>query len=307
MTNGTFRVGVVGCGKVGMTAAFAMMLSGIPSEIVLIDRSKDKVEGERLDLEHALPFLDYVKISSGDDYSLLAGCSLVVYTAGVPQKMGETRLDLIKANRAILEETLPKIFNNAPETILLLVANPVDVLTYLANKIYPDKKGKIFGSGTMLDTARFRFHLAEELKVNPHSVHTYILGEHGDNSFPVYENALIGGQRLMDFDGVNDDLIKKAFDKTRDAAYRIIEAKGATYYAIGVVVSKIMSSIESNARTVYPVSVVLENYQGYSNVALSLPCVVGAEGIERVLDVDLSAKEKEDLDKAVKALSEYCK
>jgi L-lactate dehydrogenase len=295
-----FKVGVVGCGKVGMTAAFAMLLSGTPSEIVLIDRTLEKVEGEKLDLEHALPFLDYVKITASDDFSCLSGCDLVVYSAGAPQKVGETRLDLCENNKNILRENLPKIIKNCPEAIILIVANPVDVLTHEASKIAPSFKGRVFGSGTMLDTARFRFHLAEKLKINPHSVHTYVLGEHGDTSFPVFENALVGGQKLLDLPGVNKEMIMEAYQKTRDAAYKIIEAKGATYYAIGVVVTKIMEAIASNSRTVYPLSVVV------GDVALSMPCVLGSQGIERVLEVEFSEREKIDYDKSVLELKKYC-
>jgi len=297
--NAGFKVGVVGCGKVGMTAAFAMLLSGTPGEIVLIDRTLEKVEGEKLDMEHALPFLDYVKITASDDYASLNGCDFVVYTAGSPQKVGETRLDLCKNNKQILRDNLPKIIKSCPKAIVLIVANPVDVLTFEASKIAPLMKGRFFGSGTMLDTARFRFHLAEKLKINPHSVHTYVLGEHGDTSFPVFENALVGGQKLLDLPGVSKEMVMEAYKKTRDAAYKIIEAKGATYYAIGVVVSKIMEAIVSNSRTVYPLSVVI------GEVALSMPCVLGSRGIERVLEVEFSEREKIDYEKSVSELKKY--
>lgn len=305
---GAFKVAVVGCGQVGMTAAYAMMLSGTPTEIVLVDRNKDKAIGEKLDLEHALSLLDtYVNIVGTDNYEDLVGANLIVYTAGVSQKPGQTRLDLIEVNKKILEEILPKIITNAPEANILMVANPVDILTYYANKLYPNSGGKIFGSGTMLDTARFRFHLSEILKINPHSIHTYILGEHGDSSFPVYANTTVGGQKLLDVPELSKEKIDEAYEKTRTAAYKIIESKGATYYAIGVVVMKIMQAIFSDARTVYPLSVPLNDYLGISGVAMSVPCVLGEHGVAEVLNIDLSETEKSNFLKSANILNEYTK
>jgi L-lactate dehydrogenase len=310
---GLLKVGVVGCGKVGMTAAYAMMLSGTPTEVVLIDRNKDKAYGEKLDLEQAMSLLpNYVAITGTDDYGELAGAGLVVYTAGVAQAPGQSRLDLISTNKKILEECLPKIRMAAPEAIILIVTNPVDVLTYWANKIIGSGEGKIektiriFGSGTMLDTARFRFHLSEILNINPHSIHAYVLGEHGDTSFPVYANTTVGGQRLLEVSGMSEEVIAQAYQKTRDAAYKIIEMKGATYYAIGVVVTKIMQAIFSDSKTVFPLSVPLTNYQGISGVALSIPCILGMNGVEKILEVDLSEDEKEKLEVSAKTLEAYC-
>lgn len=301
----SFKVSIVGLGKVGMSAAYAMMLDGTPTEIVLVSREKEKAVGEKLDLEHALPFLDYVTITATDDYADIAGSRLVVITAGAAQKPGETRLNLCDNNRKILEEILPKIEAAAPDALILIVSNPVDVLTYHAHHIIPHAKGRIFGSGTMLDTARFKFHLAEYLHINPKSVHAYVLGEHGDSSFPVYAHATVGGQKLMDFEGMSVEVIQDAYTKARQAAYNIIQAKGATYYAIGVVATKIMEAIFSDAKTVFPLSVPLENYYGHSGVSLSVPCVLGARGIERVLHLDLSQEEQEHLAKSVAVLQEY--
>ncbi len=304
---GSFKVGVVGCGKVGMTAAFAMMLSGTPTEMVLVDRNKEKAMGEKLDLEHATSLLSsYVAITGTDDYQELAGSKLVVYTSGVAQAPGQTRLDLVNINKKILEEILPKIHAAAPEAIILIVANPVDVLTFFANKIIPEAKGKIFGSGTMLDTARFRFHLGEALSINPHSIHAYVLGEHGDTSFPVYAQTQVGGQKLTEMTGVTEAMIQEAYQKTREAAAKIIEAKGATYYAIGVVVTKIMQAIFSDSKTVFPLSVPLMNYEGISGVAMSIPCILGADGVEKILEVDFSVEEKEKLNTSFQTLLPFC-
>jgi L-lactate dehydrogenase len=302
----SFKVSVVGCGKVGMTAAYAMMLDGTPTEIMLVGRDIKKVEGEKLDLEHALPFLDYVKITATDDYAQIAGSHLVVYAAGSAQEPGQTRLDLCTNNHKILEDILPKIEKAAPDALILMIANPVDVLTHYAHQILPNAKGRIFGSGTMLDTARFRFHLGEMLGINPQSIHAFVLGEHGDSSFPVYAHAMVGGQKLMEMQGMNRGMVEDAYHKARNAAYNIIEAKGATYYAIGVVAAKIMQAVFSDAKTVFPLSVPLDGYYGHSGVSLSVPCVLGTRGVEKVLKIALSEDEERKLATSVVALKEYC-
>lgn len=299
------KVSIVGCGRVGMTTAYSMLLTGTPTDIVLFDRDKKKVLGEKTDLEDALFFSDYVNLIATNDFKDLEGSKLVIITAGVAQKPGETRLDLCKNNCEILESILPGIVKAAPEAVILMIANPVDILTYKANQIVPNAGGRIFGSGTMLDTSRFCYYLSEKLNVDPKSINAYILGEHGDNSFPVYKNATIGGTKLMDFPGVNEELIKEAYRLTKTAAARIIEGKGATYYGIATVATKIMEAIFSDAKLVMPLSVPLMDYKGYSGVALSVPCVLGAKGIERVLDIDFSEEEKNNFEKTVEVLKQY--
>ncbi|HKY74177.1 MAG TPA: L-lactate dehydrogenase [Patescibacteria group bacterium] len=302
----SFKVSIVGVGRVGTTAAYAMMLDGTPTDIVLLARDKQKAIGEKLDLEHALPFLDYVNIIATDDYADIANSRLVVITAGAAQQPGETRLDLCNKNLAILQDILPKVNQAAPNAVVLIIANPVDVLTFWAHQIVPNAKGRIFGSGTTLDTARFRYHIGEAIGINPKSIHAYVLGEHGDSSFPVYANATIGGQLLMNLPGMNLQIIQDAYTKSRDAANKIIESKGATFYAIGVVATKIMEAIFSDAKTVFPLSVPLDNYYGHAGVALSVPCVLGARGVERVLEIDLSNEEQEHLAVSAQKLQQFC-
>lgn len=299
------KVSIVGCGRVGMTTAYSMLLSQIPVEIVLFDKDKKRILGEKWDLEDALLFSNYVNLVATDDFKDLEGSNLVVITAGVAQKPGETRLDLCKNNIKILESILPEIIKVAPNAIILMIANPVDVLTYKANQMVKNAGGRIFGSGTLLDTSRFCYYLSEKICVDPKSINAYVLGEHGDNSFPVYKNATIGGEKLMSFPCINEKVVEEAYGLARTAAARIIEAKGATYYGIATVATKIMETIFSDAKTVFPLSVPLMNYHGHSGVALSVPCVLGANGIERVLDIDLSKDEEEKLDKAVKVLKQY--
>lgn len=299
------KVSIVGCGRVGMTTAYSMLLTGTPTDIVLFDKEIEKIKGEKLDLKDALFLTDYVNLVATDNFSDLEGSKLVVITAGSAQKPGETRLDLCKHNTDLLECILPEIVKVAPDAIILMITNPVDVLTYKANQIVQNAGGRIFGSGTMLDTARFCYYLSEKLFVDPKSINAYILGEHGDNSFPVYKNATIGGQRLVDFPGVTQELIDEAYDLTKKTAANIIEAKGSTYYGIATMATKIMETIFSDAKTVLPLSVPLMDYHSHSGVALSVPCVLGANGIERVLDIEFSEEEEKSLEKAVNVLKQY--
>lgn len=300
----TFKISIIGCGHVGATAAYALIMTGVPTDLVLLARDKAKAHGEKLDLEHALPFLPKVDIVATDDYEDIAGSDLVVVTAGAAQAPGETRLDLAKKNIAVMDDIIPKIVKNAPHAVVLIVTNPVDVLTLYAAKLAKLPYGRVFGSGTLLDTARFRFHLSEFLDVNPRSIHTYVLGEHGDSSFPVLHSASIGGQPLITYPGFSEDKAREAYAMTRDAAYQVIAGKGATYYAIGTVITHLAQAIQRDSRSVLPVSVPLEDYYGVSDVALSVPCIVGRRGVEQVLKIELSADEHASLMNSASALRE---
>lgn len=296
------KVSIVGLGNVGTTAAYALTLSGIANEIVLLARDKNKAYGEQLDLEHGLPFLETASILATDNYADLAGSDVVVVTAGAAQAPGETRLDLAKKNIAIIEDIIPKVVEHAPDSVILIVSNPVDILTYKANQIAGLPHGKIFGSGTTLDTARFRMHLSQFLHVNPRSIHAYILGEHGDSSFPVISSASIGGQILTSHPNFSLEQTMQSFDDAKQAAYKIIAAKGATYYAIGVVIKHIVKAILRDGKTVMPVSVPLTDYYGISEVSLSVPCIVGKNGVEQVLRVGLDEKEQAALKNSAQVL-----
>jgi L-lactate dehydrogenase len=299
------KISIVGCGRVGMTTAYAILLQGIANEIVLFNRSLDKIKGEELDLEHGLTFLDSAKITASDDYQDLAESDVIIYTAGCSQKPGETRLDLVEKNIAILNKMLPPILSVAPEAIILIVANPVDILTYKAYLTANWPKGKIFGSGTTLDTSRFRFHLSEFIHVNPHSIHAYILGEHGDSSFPAISAASIGGQSLVSFPNFSLEKAQAAYQKTRDAAYKIIESKGSTYYGIASVTARLVKAILRDEKAIFPVSIPLHQYYGQNGVALSVPCVVGRSGVEEIIDLKLSWEEKQLLEKSANKLKSY--
>ena len=223
------RVAIIGLGNVGTTTAFTLLIEGVANELILLSRSKDKAVGEKLDLEHGLPFLEHTTILATDDYKDLSGSDVVVVTAGVKQKPGQTRLDVASQNVKIIEAVIPEIVRNAPDAVVVIVSNPVDILTYKASTLAKSQGGKVFGSGTALDTARFRFHLSEFLKVNPKSIHTYILGEHGDSSFHTLSTATVGGQPISGFPDYSEDRAEAAFKEAKTAAYKIIKAKGATY------------------------------------------------------------------------------
>ncbi len=299
------KVSIIGCGKVGMSAAYSLLHRGDVTELVLHGRSMPELVGEELDLEHGMSFLPFAKIMATTDYADLAGSDVVIVTAGAAQKPGETRLDLTAKNVAIIESVIPQVVKYAPEAIIVIVSNPVDVLTYKAYQIAGLPKGRIFGSGTTLDTARFRFHLSEFLHVNPQSIHAYILGEHGDSSFPAISSASVGGQPLMSMSDFSEERAWKAYEKARSAAYKIIAAKGATYYGIGTVVSHIVSKILHNTRSVLPLSIPLHQYYGFSGVSLSVPCVIGRNGVEETLEIKLDWEEKRRFEKSVTTIKQY--
>ena len=303
--NSNFKVTVVGCGNVGASAAYAMLIDGTPTELTLINRTIDKARGLMLDFEHSLSLYDeYTRITASEDYADCANSNLVVITAGAKQAEGETRLDLVEKNKAIFREIIPKIAKAAPDAILLIVSNPVDVLTYEAWKLSGFPKERVFGSGTLLDSSRLQFHIAEKMCISPKSVEAYVLGEHGDTSFPVFSSASVAGKPLCDFEGFCGETSDKAYEETRDAAYRIIHDLGYTCYSIGMVIKEIAVNIFQNSRIVLPLSTVLEDYYGHSDVALSVPCVLGSSGIEEVIKVPLNEKEQKQLAKSAETLKE---
>jgi len=302
------RIAIVGAGHVGSTFAYALLLSGLASEIVLIDANRAKAEGEAMDLNHSLPFSYATGIWAGD-YSDCAGAAVTVVAGGAAQRPGETRLDLVKKNVATFEEIIPAVSRSDTKSLLLIATNPVDVMTYVAWKLSELPANRIIGSGTILDTARFRYALSQHCGVDPHSVHAYIIGEHGDSEVPVWSLANIAGLRLLDFCGVHGvphDKIEldEIFRQTRDAAYHIIERKGATYYAVAAGLLRIVEAILRDQNTVLSVSSLIESYYGISDVCLSLPTVINRRGVECVLRLDLSPEEVAGLQRSARVLRE---
>lgn len=292
MTQKPHTIGIIGLGKVGMTAAYALVLKGIGQRLILVSHSTDKLEGEKLDLEHGLPFLETQEIVATNDYSLLQGADVIIIAAGEKQAPGQSRLELLAANRQLIQTIGRQLKPYAKESVIVVVSNPVDVLTYELAKLLDLPQGRVLGTGTMLDTARFRFHLSEILNINPRSIHAYVIGEHGESALSALAYATVGGQALSKFPNYNSTQAMAAFAKTKDAAGKIIKSKGATYYAIGVVLTKLIQTILQNKRSVLPVSVPITNYYDQSNVAISVPCIIGKNGVEQILEIALSKEEQ---------------
>ncbi|MEK7177933.1 MAG: L-lactate dehydrogenase [Patescibacteria group bacterium] len=298
------KVSIIGGGHVGMSAAFAMLLKNTAREIVLFDRDTDKMKGEQLEFQHSLNFLGTTKIVAAESYKDLRDSNVIVFTAGRAQLPGESRLNLVKNNLEVIKTILPEVIKNVPDAIIIMVTNPVDILTYQASQLLELPSGRIFGSGTSLDSSRFRFHLSEILGINPKNIHAYVLGEHGDSSFPTISHADIGGQPISTMKDFSSEKIQEAFLKTKTAAGTIIAAKGSTYYAIGVVINQLVSAILRDTKRVFPVSIPLTGQYGHKDVSISVPCVIGKNGVEKILEVPLSNEEKKLMDKSVKILKE---
>jgi len=299
------KIGIIGLGKVGMTAAYALLIRGLADELVLVSRSLDKVEGEKLDLEHSLPFLEPAKITASDDYASLANCDVIIVTAGAAQHIGQSRLDLVSENKKVVQVIAEKLRPHVQNSVVVMVSNPVDILTYHLATALGLPKGRVLGSGTMLDTGRFRFHLGQMLHIYPRSIHTYVLGEHGDSGFPALESATVGGQPLEHFPNYSADQALEAFVKTREAANQIIQAKGATYYAIGVVIAQLVQTIVHDKRSVLPVSIPIKDYYGQSNLSVSVPCIIGRNGVEQILQISLSEKEQLQFSQSCEVIRQY--
>ncbi len=300
------RVAVVGVGNVGATFAYTLLLDGLASEIVLIDANRAKAEGEAMDLNHAVPFTHPTRIWAGD-YPDCSGAAVTVLAAGASQKPGETRLDLIKKNAAIWRAIIPEVVKHNPGGILLVATNPVDALTYAAWKLSGLPAGRVIGSGTVLDTSRFRYLLSQHFGVDARSVHAYIIGEHGDSEVPVWSLANIAGMRLPEFCKAQNlpydpQAMEEIFLQTRDAAYRIIERKGATYYAVAAGLMRITQAILRNQSTVLSVSTLIDNYYGISDVCFSLPTVIDRSGVASLLRLQLSPEELEKLRRSASML-----
>jgi L-lactate dehydrogenase len=296
---GPNRVAIVGLGNVGASFAFALLLSGLAAEIVLIDANHAKADGEAMDLNHAVPFAKPTRIWAGD-YSDCAGAAVTVIAAGANQKPGETRLDLVHKNAAIFGDIVPQVVKHNPDGIILVATNPVDVLTYVTLKISGLAAQRVIGSGTILDTARFRYLLSQHFGVDARSVHGFIIGEHGDTEVPVWSMANIAGMRLADYcrahnESCAPEVLEDIFRQTRDAAYYIIERKGATYYAVAAGLMRIVEAILRDQSTVLSVSSLVGGQFGLQDVCLSLPTIVSHRGVERILELDLSPQELEKL------------
>ncbi|XP_016915311.1 L-lactate dehydrogenase isoform X2 [Apis cerana] len=309
----THKVTVVGVGNVGMACTISLLAKNISSDLALVDMVEDKLKGEMLDLQHGSAFLRNAKINASTDYSITANSSVCIVTAGARQKEGETRLDLVQRNTDIFKKIIPELVKYSPNTILLIVSNPVDILTYVAWKLSGLPKNQVIGSGTNLDSARFRFLLSEKLKVAPTSCHGWMIGEHGDTCVPVWSGVNIAGVRLRDLDetvGTEDDKENwnEIYKKVIGSAYEVIKLKGYTSWAIGLSAAQIVSSILRNSQQVHAVATLVTGIHGIKDdVFLSLPCSLGENGVNTIIQQSLTEEETYLLQKSAQTIYEVQK
>ena len=306
------KVGIIGVGQVGASIAFALMEKGTFNEIVLIDNNKEKAIGEAMDLSHGILYAKSQANIVAGEYKDLKDAALIIITAGAAQKEGETRLDLVKKNTNIMRSIINELKAVNIEGILLIVANPVDILTHVAYKLSGLPKERVIGSGTVLDTARLKYTLSKHLEVDSRNIHAVMIGEHGDSELPVWSGANISGVPLNDFCELrghhdHDESMERIYKDVRNAAYEIIKRKGSTYYGIAMAVSKIAECIVNNEHSMLPISVELDGTYGLYDIALSIPTVVGSTGAELILELPLSEKEVSLLKKSAETLHEVIK
>ncbi|MFZ5649495.1 MAG: L-lactate dehydrogenase [Bacillota bacterium] len=300
------KIAVVGAGSVGSASAYALVISGLVSEMTLVDINKKRAEGEAMDLAHGASFVSPIRIYAGD-YEDCHDADIIVFSAGANQKPGETRLDLINKNTAVLRDALPRIINPESNSILLMVSNPVDVLTYASLRITGLAPNRVLGSGTVLDSSRFRYLISEKCRVEARNIHAYVVGEHGDSEVPLWSMANIAGIAVEEFCSMHGIpcLDKKEISgQVRRAGYEIIERKGATYYAIGLAVRRICESIIRDENSVLTVSGMLEGEYGIRDVCLSVPSIVNRMGRVRALEVPVSQDEKDALHRSAGVIKE---
>ncbi|KAF7988406.1 hypothetical protein HCN44_000979 [Aphidius gifuensis] len=305
---GKNKITIVGVGQVGMACAFSILTNNVSHDVVLIDVMADKLKGEMMDLQHGSSFLKNSRINSSTDYAASAHSSLCIVTAGARQREGETRLDLVQRNTDIFKGIIPQLVKYSPDTILLIVSNPVDILTYVAWKLSGLPKNRVIGSGTNLDSARFRFLLSQKLNVAPTSCHGWIIGEHGDTSVPVWSGVNVAGVLLRDLDkNVGTDKDTEGYadihKQVVQSAYEVIKLKGYTSWAIGLSISNLASAILRNSGQVHAVSIMVAGNHGISNeVFLSLPCTLGENGITFIVQQKLTEDERKLLQTSAKTM-----
>ena len=302
------KISIIGAGFVGSSTAFALMTAGLASEIVLVDINKDKAEGEAMDLAHGVSFVKPVNITSGD-YSSTADSDIIIITAGAAQKPGETRLDLITKNYNIFKGIVPEVVKYSPNSILLVVSNPVDVLTYITYKLSGFPKERVIGSGTVLDTSRFRYMLGQHFGVDVRNIHTYIMGEHGDSEIATWNLTSIAGMGVKEYcksTCKNCDGFSKfdIYNDVKNAAYDVINKKGATYYAVALAVKRIVEAILRDENSILTVSSLLNGEYDIKDIYMGVPTILGANGAKKLLEVPLSNSELEALQKSAKTLKE---
>ena len=302
------KVVMIGCGFVGAACAFSIMQSGLFSEMILIDADRAKAEGEALDISHGVPFAKPMKIYAGD-YDDIKDASLIIITAGANQKPGETRLALVKKNISIFKSIIPEIKKRDFNGILLVVANPVDILTTVALKLSGLPENKVIGSGTVLDTARLKYELGNHLNVDSRSVHAFIIGEHGDSEIAAWSGVNISGIPLHKFCEMrgycnHDEATKRIAENVKNSAYEIIEKKRATYFGVAMAVKRIVEAIVRDEKSILPVSSMMKGDFNIEGISLSMPAIVGKNGVECHVPIQLNNEEISNLQKSAKTLTD---
>ena len=300
------KAAIIGCGFVGSASAFSLMQSGLFSELVLIDANREKAEGEALDIAHGIPFARQMKIYAGD-YDDIMDSTVIIVTAGANQKPEETRLDLVHKNVNIFKSIIPEVAKRDYQGILLIVANPVDILTYTALKLSGMPENRVIGSGTVLDTARLKYRLGEHLSVDSRSVHAFIVGEHGDSEIAVFSSANVSGIPLNRFCEMrghfeHEAATRRIAEEVKNSAYEIIAKKHATYYGIAMSVKRICEAIVRDEKSILPVSSMMHGEYGISDVALSMPAIVGKDGVETRVPISISEEEEAKLKESADTL-----
>ena len=289
------KIAIVGAGSVGTAFAYSLLIQGLASQIVVIDVNKERAEGEVMDLDHGIPFAYPVQIWSGDYYDC-KNADIVVIAADKGQKIEQSRLDLAQGNFEMMKQIVPNITKHNKECILIVVTNPLDVMTYATLKLSGFPRSRVIGSGTSLDTARLRFLLAEHLQIDPRNIHAYIIGEHGDSEVPVWSLANVAGIKLRDYClACNVPFTEHEFDemftKVKNAGYEIMKRKGRTNYGVALAITRIVRSILRNENSVLTVSTLLEDYFGVNDICLSVPTIVNRKGIKEIIKLPLDENE----------------
>ncbi|MBU5293643.1 L-lactate dehydrogenase [Anaerosalibacter bizertensis] len=302
------KISIIGIGAVGATTAYSLIMSGFATELVLVDVNKEKTEGEALDLSHGAGFIKPVNINAGE-YKDTKDSDIVIVTAGAAQKPGETRLDLVNKNIQIFKGIIPEVVKYSPNCILLIVSNPVDILSYVAYKLSGFPKERVIGSGTVLDTSRLKYQIGKRFDVDARDIQTYIMGEHGDTEFVAWSLTNIQGisidEYAKEFNYKYDDKFRTSVhENVKNAAYEVINRKGATFYAIALAVSRIVEAILGDEKSILPVSTLVEDYYGVDDIYLGVPAIVGRDGVEKALKVSLSEDEVKDFKSSAKTLQE---
>lgn len=300
------KVAVIGCGFVGSATAFALMQSKLFTEMVLLDIDFDKADGEAMDIAHGIPFAGQMKIYAGN-YEDIADAGIIIITAGANQKPDETRLDLVNKNVAVYKNIIPKIAVQGFEGILLIVSNPVDILTYAAVKLSGFPENRVIGAGTVLDTARLKYALSEHLGVDSRNLHSFIIGEHGDSEIAAWSSTNVSGIPLDDFCEMRGhynhaQAMREIAEDVKNSAYEIIEKKDATYYGIAMSVKRICESIVRDEKSILPVSAIMHGNYGIEGIALSMPAIVGANGVETHVPISLNEEERKALSHSVETI-----